>query len=290
MDTLTHALFGMATYGAIDKSGLDKPVKRSIFFASLVGSQAPDADVFTGLTETGQIMGLLWHRGLTHSFFMAPVWALLIFSAAFIIWKQKHWLIFFAAFINVVIHNTLDGLNAWGTGWFEPLSSTRVALGFLPIVDVVIWTLFAGAFFIKWKYKDISAPRVWRTVLVLAALHTSIQGLQGTFIINQVEDRYDQVELSAGFVPGSFNVIGKKNEVVTIKNHNAFGRESLTETLYSQEEVNLDPLLEKNKRAEVLIEWAPFVVVTKDETELGVYDPRFYFDGEKLLFESIPSE
>lgn len=58
-------------------------------------------------------------------------------------------------------------------------------------------------------------------------------------------------------------------------------------TLHSDIDADLQPLFEKNPEAKTLVEWAPFVVVVNDDKILGVFDPRFYRNGESFLFESI---
>jgi inner membrane protein len=54
MDTITHTLFGLTLYGAIDKRTIQPNLKKSLFAAALVGSQIPDIDVISSLTETGK--------------------------------------------------------------------------------------------------------------------------------------------------------------------------------------------------------------------------------------------
>ncbi|WP_431308997.1 hypothetical protein [Halalkalibacter lacteus] len=60
------------------------------------------------VTETGRMMEQMWDRGLTHSFFLVPVWALVIYAMAFLIWKRKDLLIFHLACVTVFIHNASD--------------------------------------------------------------------------------------------------------------------------------------------------------------------------------------
>lgn len=55
--------------------------------------------------------------------------------------------------------------------------------------------------------------------------------------------------------------------------------------LHSQETADLTQLFETNPKAKTLQEWSPFVVVVDDEKRLGVYDPRFYRNGQSFLFE-----
>lgn len=116
MDTVTHTLFGLTTYGAVKKENLTKPLKHALLFTALVGSQIPDIDVVLNLTEVGRINEQLWHRGLTHSILLVPFWAGLIYWIATLIWKIRDRRIFYLAFLNVTIHDVSDCLNTWGTG------------------------------------------------------------------------------------------------------------------------------------------------------------------------------
>jgi inner membrane protein len=61
----------------------------------------------------------------------------------------------------------------------------------------------------------------------------------------------------------------------------------VTETLVSQEQADLEPLFARNPAARTLMEWSPFVVIVDDGQRLGVYDPRFYRNGESFLFEYL---
>ncbi len=83
----------------------------------------------------------MWHRGITHSIFAVPIFAILLCLLCYLIWKVKDRRIFYVGLLSVLIHNTSDLFNAWGTGYFEPFSSIRVTFGVIPIVDLVVWSL-----------------------------------------------------------------------------------------------------------------------------------------------------
>ena len=136
MDTITHTLFGLTTYGAINKKEKDKQTKRALLFTALAASQAPDFDVIARVTETGRVMDQMWHRGLTHSMSCCPHLGTSYLFIVFFIWRKKDKMIFYLAFVNVIIHIGSDALNAWGTGFFEPVSSMRVTIGVIPIIDL----------------------------------------------------------------------------------------------------------------------------------------------------------
>jgi inner membrane protein len=287
MDTITHTLFGLTTYGAVKKDEMDQKTKRALLFSAVVASQIPDIDVVANLTETGRVMEQMWHRGLTHSFFLAPVWALLIYLSAYVIWRRSHLIIYYLALINVFIHNATDSLNAWGTGIFEPFSDVRITFGVVPIVDFVIWALILAGYITIRVKKQLLRHKVWRVVWLAIVLHISFQGIQGYVIHNEAKQQYNEVALSASFIPGQFTVIGKMNGTVNIYTANIWQGRRLNETLISMEEADLELLFQENPKAEVLMQWSPFVVVVESDKKLGIYDPRFYRNGESFLFEFI---
>ncbi|GGE64546.1 metal-dependent hydrolase [Priestia taiwanensis] len=287
MDTITHTLFGLTTYGAVKKENMSQTTKKALFVAAVAGSQIPDIDFVVQISEQGRTMYQMWHRGLSHSIFLAPIWAALIYAICYFIWKEKDKIIFNVALLNVLIHIGSDSLNAWGTGLLEPVSSVRITLGVIPIVDVLIWIIMlVGFLFIKIK-KMSPRYKVWRMVWCVILLHVAIQGAQGYLVYQEASANYEKVTLSAGFIPGHFTALGKNDSVVHMYQQRLFGEKELVETFHSHEEADLQPLFTENPRAEVLRQWAPFLVVVDNEEKLGVYDPRFYRNGESFLFEYI---
>ncbi|MDQ0208494.1 metal-dependent hydrolase [Alkalicoccobacillus murimartini] len=287
MDTITHTLFGLTTYGAINKKEKDKQTKRALLFTALAGSQAPDLDVVARITETGRVMDQMWHRGLTHSVFIAPIWALLIYLVVFLIWRKKDKMIFYLAFVNVLIHIGSDALNAWGTGLFEPVSSMRVTIGVIPIIDFVVWGIFLTAYIIKKLRKTIPTYMVWRVAWILVFIHVGAQASQGLIIHEEARSEYEQTTLTASFLPGHFTVLAKEGNEVLIYDQSLWSKQDEPAVIPSQEDEDLTPLFDENPRAEVLITWSPFVVVTNQDGKLGVYDPRFNRGGGPMLFEYI---
>ncbi|MGO4889657.1 hypothetical protein ACJ2A9_18075 [Anaerobacillus sp. MEB173] len=118
-------------------------------------------------------------------------------------------------------------------------------------------------------------------------IHVCIQSAQGYIIYQQYSDQYEQYALSASFLPSHFSVIGKNAEKVEIVNVTPWGNKELQYTLYSQEDANIEQLFEEVPEAATLYEWSPFIVIVDDEERLGIYDPRFYRNGQSFLFEYI---
>lgn len=287
MDTLTHGLFGYTLYRVVNKENMPKKKKQALFFTALVGSQIPDIDVAANLTEVGRIMEQMWHRGLTHSIFLVPVWALIIYGLSYLIFKQKDRFLFFVGLFAVFWHDTIDLFNAWGTGYFEPFSSVRISIGTIPIIDFVFWAIFLIGFLFHYYNKTIPSHVVYRAIAIGMLLHFAIQTTQGLIIEQQAKEHYAQTELTASFVPWTFQVVGKNNERIDIYQKTLFTEAKPIKTLYSKEDANLTPLFQKNPQAKVLYEWSPFVAIIDNKHKLGIIDPRFYRNGEFFLAEYI---
>ncbi|MBD8069930.1 metal-dependent hydrolase [Bacillus sp. PS06] len=286
MDTVTHTFFGMTLYGAIDKSNDSKAMKKSLIVATIGGSQIPDIDVVSSLWDTEGLYQM-WHRGITHSILMVPVWALILTMLCVLLFKVKDYKrLFFISSIAVFIHSTSDLFNAWGTGYFEPLSDTRVTFGVIPIVDIVYLLIMFTTIIIT-RFKKENSYKKFRLAWGLMALHVLIQSLQGFILYKDYEKDYDQVALSASFIPWNYTVIGKNANVIDIIDDTLFIKPKHIHTLHSKEDTNLEVLFEMNPAAKTLYQWSPFVVVVDDDERIGIYDPRFYMNGESFLFEYV---
>ncbi|NLP52965.1 metal-dependent hydrolase [Bacillus sp. RO1] len=288
MDTITHTLFGMTIYGAVDKRQDDKRTKIAMFVSAVGASQIPDSDVISSLWDT-EGMYQMWHRGITHSLFIVPIWAFLFFLISIWFLKRKDWRFLWVPLIAVFIHNTSDLFNAWGTGYLEPFSTIRITFGTLPIVDFVIWIIIAIAFFAR-KLWNKERHQLYRLVWVLIIAHVALQTSQGYLLYKQYEDKYEQVALSANFLPWHFSIIGKNEHTVEIFDDALFTDPKLQYTLKSAEEADLDTLFAEVPEAKTLYEWSPFVVIVDDKEKLGIYDPRFYRNGQSFLFEYIEKQ
>lgn len=287
MDSVTHTLFGLTLYGAVDKSTMTKNEKRALLVTALAGSQIPDMDVISSWWDTtGRYQ--MWHRGITHSLFMVPVWGAFIAGSVRALFGVRGWFWVLFAMLAVWIHNTSDIFNAWGTGYFEPFSSARLTLGTIPIVDVVFWLIMATGFLLARSGRGrFRAHRVFRIVWVLMAVHVLAQSVQGTMLVNSLKADFEQTVLTADFIPGVFTVVGKRDGEVQLLRGSVWSEWQTVAILESREDTDLQPLFAKNPKAETLFEWSPFVVIVNDEERVGLYDPRFYRNGESFLYEFV---
>lgn len=288
MDSITHTLFGLTIYGATNKDNMPKELKKSLFVAAVGGSLIPDIDVVSQLWDT-EGMYQMWHRGITHSIFFIPVWAILIWLFCFWIWKTKDRRILYIAALSVFIHNTSDILNAWGTGYFEPFSDTRISFGIIPIVDLVIWAIMLVGY-LSIRIKKATPHKVYKIVWIFIIAHIMIQGIQGYIVYQSTAPYYEQQVLTANFIPGHFKIVGKNGAEIEVLQLTAWGEPQLVQQITSNEEAPLDVLFAENPYAKTLYQWSPFVVIVDDEEKIGIYDPRFFRFDEPFLFEYIKKE
>lgn len=286
MDTITHTLFGIGIYKAVNKDNFSQSEKRALLVTAIAGSQIPDIDVISQWWDTnGQYQ--MWHRGITHSIALVPVWAFLLSLLTFLLFRIKSLHLFLIAAMAVFIHDTSDVFNAWGTGYLEPFSNARLTLGTVSIVDFVIWFIFLAVFLLSKKRRAWKEHQLYRMAWILIVLHVVVQSIQGYVLYEQYKPHYDQVALSADFIPWNYTIIGKKGETVELISDSLVTKKRLKEKLRSNEEADLSQLFAQNPKAKTLVEWSPFVVIEQTDERIGVYDPRFYRNGQSFLFEYI---
>ncbi|HZG74039.1 MAG TPA: metal-dependent hydrolase [Chondromyces sp.] len=280
MDTITHTLFGAGLYGVADKRQMDKKTKLALLSSAIAASQIPDIDVISQLWDTNG-MYQMWHRGITHSLFLVPVWAAFISFLTFAIWRIPFFRFFKLNLLAVFIHDTSDAFNAWGTGYLEPFSNIRLTFGTIPIIDFVIWLCFLSGFLIV-KLKKVNSHKVFRIVWVVIIVHIGIQTTQGFLLKNHLDSQFDQTTLSAGFIPGTYTIAGKSGETVELWEGNLWSGLTKEATFHSEENASLERLFNEKPEAKTLVQWSPFVVIVDDEEKLGLFDPRFYRQGNFL--------
>lgn len=163
MDSLTHVVLG----AAIGEAVLGKKIGRKAMLWGALADTIPDFDVFASpcFTDAQQ---LLVHRGITHSFFfialMAPLLGWLFakwFKKSEVSWKR--WALLF--FLGMFTHVLLDSLTCYGTGWFEPFSSYRVAFNTIFVADPFYTLPFLICLLIAMVAKNGTPKRVkWNKI------------------------------------------------------------------------------------------------------------------------------
>lgn len=141
MDSLTHVVLGAVMGEAIAGKQLGK---RAMVLGA-ISQSLPDID-FVASFWLPTADDLLAHRGITHSFTFA------ILITPLLAWWATHthkpglsfrsWSFFLGG--QVVLHQLIDSLNAYGTGWFEPFSHERYSFNTLFVADP-LFSIWLGA-------------------------------------------------------------------------------------------------------------------------------------------------
>lgn len=177
MDTLTHALSGalLARATAPKAPRADQLSLRARTWAGFFAAAFPDTDFIARLVDPVSYL-TIYHRGITHSFIMLPLWALLLAALFALLTRGRYrWRLFAGVCaLGVATHIVGDVITAFGTMILAPLSYMRVALPTTFIIDPYFTAIIAfgliGSF--------IAAHPRWPAILGTTCLAVYV-GLQG---------------------------------------------------------------------------------------------------------------
>jgi inner membrane protein len=151
MDTLTHALSGMLVARASHKKADELPLWMRSWAGFFIGA-FPDIDFvsrYFGITAF-----LNFHRGITHSILMIPIWALILAWLLAKLSQDKYsWKLFLpVCLLSLSIHIFGDVITAYGTEVFAPLSDLRVSIPTTFIIDlyfsgIILLAILLSVFF-----------------------------------------------------------------------------------------------------------------------------------------------
>jgi inner membrane protein len=140
MDPLTHALLG----GAAAYAATGHRLGRRSLLMGAVAALLPDADVFIR-SAADPLLLIEHHRGFTHSLAFMPLGA----AVAAAPWLTSGALrargawVYLAALAGYASHGPLDAATTYGTQLFWPLSSHRVGLDWVSIIDPAVTLVLA---------------------------------------------------------------------------------------------------------------------------------------------------
>src|SRR5258708_19863933 len=132
MDTITHGIAG-ALIGKAVFRGEDMFVAhamnrgRIITWSLMLGAIFPDSDVIRDFFSSDKLLILTWHRSITHSLVMLPLWALLLAGITRAFANRRKWeapsfralTAIYAA--GILSHIVLDLVTSFGTMIWSPL-------------------------------------------------------------------------------------------------------------------------------------------------------------------------
>ena len=144
MDTLTHGLAGALLARALPGTG---DARREAWLG-FCAAMFPDGDVLA--SPFSPEFYITQHRGLTHSFVLLPVWAVLLAAVAAIRppaaagppgtpeRRVFHLRLLAVASVALFSHVLMDWITSWGTMFLSPLDWRRYTLDWVFILDAFL--------------------------------------------------------------------------------------------------------------------------------------------------------
>jgi inner membrane protein len=138
MDTLTHSLLGaLVVRSAFPRRNPGDPLtNRQRMAVGAISAAFPDIDYVASWADP-MIYLTLWHRSITHSFVLLPLWALLVGFLLSLAFRQRaDWrFVSMLAAVAVLSHILSDLITVYGTQVLSPLSTWRASVGTTFIID-----------------------------------------------------------------------------------------------------------------------------------------------------------
>ena len=223
MDTITHgiagALIGKAVFGGEDlfgptpqtKNGAEDPPPhkvsrgRIVTWAMMLGAIFPDSDVLRDILSDDRLLVVTWHRSITHSLLMLPLWALLLAGITRAVTSWRKWeapsfaLLSAIYAVGILSHILLDLVTSFGTMIWSPLRWSRPAWDLLFIVDFTFAAIVLVPQWLAWVY---SRPeKMWPR-----ALGTWLVFMPVPVLVARIAERAD-APISGRTVLGAMTVI-----------------------------------------------------------------------------------
>jgi len=195
MDTITHGIVGALVGKAIfagrdvpagvadDAAGLSlsSPTARTAIVACTLGAMFPDIDIFAGPLAHNPLAIMEWHRNVTHSAVMLPLWALILTLLSIPLarrlkWESPPFLTLFAIYaVGIATHIFLDLVTNFGTMVWSPLRYSRPAWDWIFILDLTLTSIALVPQLAAWCYRE--PGKYWlRSISVWAVLTIGAYG------------------------------------------------------------------------------------------------------------------
>ncbi len=168
MDTITHGIAG----ALLAKSFLPKRTGRLAARAVTLGAILPDIDFIADFVSNHPLIHAEFHRSITHSFVMLPVWALLLGALTSRWDERRRWLLLSGLYgVGLALHVCLDLITSYGTLILAPWSRDRFALDIIFFADLTLTSVVLLPQLLAWIYssRDQTAHRgmiAWVSVAI----------------------------------------------------------------------------------------------------------------------------
>ena len=206
MDSVTQAVLGAAIGGAIAPAGQ----RRKALLAGAALGTLPDLDVLIDYGDA--VENFTYHRGFSHSLFVLPPFALLLWLALRRWWAPVRdaplrWLAIIG--LALVTHPLLDAHTAYGTQLLWPLESPPVMWATLFIIDPLFTLPMLVAVIITAAW-PARRGNVARAALLLSTLYLGWSWMAQSIVARHTADALAERGLSGAPVfitPTPFNTL-----------------------------------------------------------------------------------
>lgn len=164
MDPVTHGLAGIV----IARAGFSRRLNK---WGPIIGGLTalfPDSDFI--LRFFGEEVFLRYHRGVTHSLLLLPVYSLILAYIFQRVFRERGGYVFFylLCFLSLLSHILLDLMTSFGTMAFSPWTDKRMSWDIVFIIDP--W--FTGAmliplliaYFLKGYKRELAIVSIWLVI------------------------------------------------------------------------------------------------------------------------------
>src|SRR5258707_3637312 len=163
MDTITHGIAGSLSGKALFRGEdmfASQPINRGriITWSLMLGGIFPDSDVFRDIFSHDRLLVITWHRSITHSLILLPLWALVLAGITRLFANSRKWEApSFAALVGIyavgiLSHILLDLVTSFGTMMWSPLQWSRPAWDLIFIIDFTLTGILLVPQIVAWVY------------------------------------------------------------------------------------------------------------------------------------------
>jgi membrane-bound metal-dependent hydrolase YbcI (DUF457 family) len=163
MDTITHGIAGALISKAVFRGEdmfASHPMNRGrmLTWSLMIGAIFPDSDVIRDIFSHDKLLVITWHRSITHSLVLLPLWALLLAASTRAVARWREWEApSFAALsgiyaVGILSHILLDLVTSFGTMIWSPLEWSRPAWDLIFIVDFTLTAILLVPQLLAWVY------------------------------------------------------------------------------------------------------------------------------------------
>lgn len=184
MDTITHgivgALIGKAFFAGHDEPAANGQAARSdrgarvAIVAATLGAIFPDCDTLAGPLMHNPLAIMIWHRSITHSLVMLPVWALVLALLTRVCVRWRGWQspslanLYLIYAVGLGSHIFLDVITSFGTMVWSPVRYARIAWDWMFILDFTLVALALVPQLVAWTLRRPDR-QLWRALAVWVA-------------------------------------------------------------------------------------------------------------------------